>query len=235
MNALRFLGPAAALALALTLPGCTSRSTRYLSAPFVPPPGGIPNTPAHAVERLAWSLVNRDPASYVALLTDDYVFQFALNDSAGNPYPGRRLDRTQDGISMLHLLSGGGSLPPASDIALMIDNPLVAQPDPRPDRDPRWFRVVRTSLACKITLANNGSPDVSSVTGYALFYLVRGDSAFFLPGHAAMRDSTRWYVSRWEDETAGYAGVPGLHTDPVPIMTFGLIKGLYLSPAAPAK
>jgi hypothetical protein len=57
----------------------------------------------------------------------------------------------------------------------------------------------------KMTFDQNGSPEVTSVTGSALFYVVRGDSAL-IPSEFGTRfrgDSTRWWIERWEDETAG--------------------------------
>ena len=110
-----------------------------------------------------------------------------------------------------HMFTGGLDKPPASNITIQIDNPLVAQPDPRPGKDPVWHRSVRTSVSLKITVENNGSPDISSVTGYALFYVVRGDSAVIPPEMVAQGfkpDSTRWWIERWEDETAGASGGP---------------------------
>ena len=223
-----------AATLALALAGCSSQ--KHVTAPVVTAPAGPAATsPQGAVQRLVWALESRDFASYDALLTDDYAFVFATSDSAGNHFPDRSLDRPLEETSMQHLLVGGGAQPPASSITAAIDSPLVSQPDTRPGRNPGWHRSIRTRLTVQFTIDQGGSPDVESVTGYALFYLVRGDSAYFLPGSGARPDSTRWFVSRWNDESSTYGGLPGVHADPTRSSTLGQIKFDYLVSASPRR
>jgi hypothetical protein len=224
------------VALATALVSCAKK---HPAAPIVvvAPAGPVANSPAGAVQRLAWAVQARDTAAYTALLTDDYAFMFAPTDSAGNSFPNRCMDRTFENAAMLHMLVGGGSLPPALAVTLSIQDPLVVQLDPRPGRDPKWNRFIRTTVNLQVYSGSDGTTNVTSVVGFALFYLVRGDSAFFLPARSAARDSTRWYVSRWEDETAGASGAPGLHADPTRSTTFGDVKVLYVDPlpVAPAR
>jgi len=65
------------------------------------------------------------------------------------------------------------------------------------------------------------------------FHLVRGDSALLpqeLLDRGARRDSTRWYVERWDDETVGPAA-----TLPARNLTWGRLKLLYLGAATSAE
>ena len=63
------------------------------------------------------------------------------------------------------------------------------------------------------------------VTGFLLFYLVRGDSAQILPGFGAP-DSTRWWIQQMDDETIPPSGLRAL---PAPTRTYGALKHLYRS------
>ena len=222
-----------AAVLVLALASCAKK---HPSAPIVVAPASpAATTPTGAVKRLFWAVEARDVAAYTALLTDDYAFVFAPSDTMGNGFPDGTWDRSLEGESMQHMLVGGGSVAPASDLQINIDNVLVAQLDPRPGMDPGWHRTVRTALNFQVTVGSDGTLNVTSVVGYALFYVVRGDSAVFLPERSAARDSTLWYVSRWEDETAGGASAPGLHANPTRTQTLGGLKVPYLYSAGPTR
>jgi hypothetical protein len=176
-------------------------------------PAPAPNSPANVVKLFAWCWLNRDPSLYSEIFTDDYRFQFAPNDSAGNPYRDSPWIREYELSSALHMFSGGTDRPPASDIKITISELLVVNPDPRPGKLAKWHRSVRTPVDLKITFDQNGSPEVNSVAGYALFFVVRGDSAVIPPELVAQGfgpDSTRWWIERWEDETAGATGSPAI-------------------------
>jgi hypothetical protein len=221
-----------AAACAIALASCAKD---HPTAPIVAAPAGpAAISPTGAVQRLFWAIQTHDVAAYTGLLTDDFGFVFARSDSAGNGFPDRSMDRTLEGEAMQHMLVGGGSIPPASDIRLTIENVLVAQPDPRPGMDLKWHRSVRTSLNCQITSGHDGTLNVNFVSGYALFCVVRGDSAVFLPGRPAAHDSTLWFISRWEDDTAGSVAAPGLHADPTRLLTLGGVKVSYLASGAPS-
>ena len=221
-----------AVALAVTLAACAKKSP---TAPVVVTPAGpAATTPTGVVKRLAWALQARDHVAYAELFTDDYRFQFAPGDSAGNAFRTSAWDRTLEAVAIQHMLSGGGAAPPVVDIKVTISDQLVARADPRPGMSLRWRKAVRTPIDLKITMDVGGVPEVTSITGHALFFVVRGDSAFFLPAREAEHDSTRWFISRWEDETAVGMSAPGLHANPTRSATLGSVKVRYLSPAAPA-
>ena len=228
-----------AAAAAIALASCAKHHADLGGPRITDPPAPVATTPAGAVQQLQWALQEHNLSEYTALLTDNFAFVFAPNDSAGNRFPGHWMDRTYDAVAVQHMLVGGGAIPAALNITLAIDNPLIAMPDPRPGRDPKWHQIVRTNLNLQLTAEDNGTPAVTSVVGSAFFYVVRGDSAFLLPERAAARDSTRWFISRWEDETAGSnsPGAPGLHADPTQTLTLGGVKVRYLDPfpAAPAR
>jgi hypothetical protein len=218
--------------LALALASCAKK---HPSAPVVvTPQSPAANTPSGAIRRLAWAVNAHDIPAYTALLTDDYAFVFAASDTAGNGFPDRSMDRTLEGEVMQHMLVGGGARPPASLVQFTIDNTLVVGADPRPGKNTKWYRSIRTGVNMQVYTGTGDTTNVASVVGAALFYLVRGDSAYFLPERAAARDSTLWYVSRWEDETAGAWGAPGLHPDPTQSTTLGDVKVRYLYSARPA-
>jgi hypothetical protein len=174
-------------------------------------PAPAPNSPANVVKLFAWCWLNRDPAIYSEIFTDDYRFQFAPNDSAGNPFRDTPWTREDELSTALHMFSGGTDRPPASDIKITISPLLVVTPDPRLGKVAKWHRAVRTSVDLQITFEQNGTPDLQAVTGYALFFVVRGDSAVIPPELVAQGfgpDSTRWWIERWEDETVGASGAP---------------------------
>ena len=98
------------------------------------------------------------------------------------------------------------SAPPAQQVTLVFDTNLYPMPDSRPGKqNTTWHREIRTSVDLTLDFGSQ----VQRVTGYARFYVVRGDSAA-LPsylGDRVVRDSTRWYIERWEDETLEGASV----------------------------
>jgi hypothetical protein len=224
------------VALALALVSCAKK---HPAAPIVVESAApAANTPGGAVRRLAWAVNAHDVPVYMGALTDDYAFVFASGDTAGNGFPGGSLDRDLEGEVMHHMLVGGGATPPASLVELTIGNPLLVLPDPRQDPNDllaaRVHRSIRTTMLMQVYSGSGDTANVASVTGYALLYLVRGDAAYFLPERDAARDSTHWYISRWEDETAGTWGAPGLHSDPTQQASLGDVKVRYLYSARPA-
>ncbi len=196
-----------ALALALGAAGCFNPfDPRVSEQRAASTPAPAPSSPTNVIKLFEWCWANREPSLYSEIFTDDYRFLFAPSDSAGNPYRDSPWLREAELSMATHMFSGGLDLPPASDITIAIDNLLVSQPDPRPGKDPKWHRSVRTSVNLRITFEAKGASSVSSVVGYALFYVVRGDSAVIPPelaGQGFRPDSTRWWIERWEDETAG--------------------------------
>jgi hypothetical protein len=215
-----------AAALLLALAGC---ATHHPTGPAVPvDTGPLANSPTNVIRRFAWAWTHRDTTTYASVFTDDFRFVFAASDSAGSFWPGHAWNIPDEMQSAGHLFVGGGDVPPLSDVTLFIDNVLIAQLDPRPGHDGRWHKTVRTHVDLKLTATYDGTPAVDPVVGYAVFYVVRGDSAMLSPARVAAggRDSTRWYIDRWEDQTVG-TGSPGLHPNPTRATTWGSIKALY--------
>jgi hypothetical protein len=179
-------------------------------------PAPSPNSPANAIKLFSWCWSNRDPSLYAEIFTKDYRFIFAAEDSAGNAYRDTPWLR-DDEISMAtHMFSGGLDIPPASSITILLSDPLVVGVDPRKDPKDllaaRLYRSIRTNVNLSITFETNGVSNVNSIVGKALFYLVRGDAPDIIPEELALKgfksDSTRWWIERWEDETAGSAASP---------------------------
>lgn len=166
-----------------------------------------PTTPADAIRLFEWCWVNRGLDEYKELFTDDYVFQSATVDSAGNGTRDVVTRRTDELETAENIFIGTSERPPASKITLNFDRNLVPFPDTRPGKDGKWHKTIRTSVDLKVEV---GDGSTLEVTGYALFYLTRGDSAA-IPAELKARgfkpDSLRWWIDRWEDETLQAEGL----------------------------
>jgi hypothetical protein len=107
----------------------------------------------------------------------------------------------------------------------MDQNP-ISFPDTRPGKDPRWHKWVRTSVNLKVRIDSGNTVEV---TGNALFFVTRGDSAAIpaeLRSRGAKPDSARWWIDRWEDETLSGTGAPSA-TNPTRNNTLFRILELY--------
>jgi hypothetical protein len=181
-------------------------------------------TPQQTMRSLESSWSRRSTDAYQVLFTQDYRFAFSALDPYGNAYRGDTWTRDDEMIFAGHLFLGGHPTEPrATSISLELDHNFTVRDDPRPGKNPRWHKTIRTSLA----LAVVDSSKETVITGFGNFYLVRGDSALVPSqivwlGYAA--DSTHWYIDRWEDDTAmDY----GQRTMPTKNATVGQLKALY--------
>ncbi len=215
------LSPAWTIALlsALALAGCSSDGFRPI--PFFPRTLLTPEarTPEGALRLLEWCWNQGEILHYGMLFTDDYRFQFSLLDPYGNPYRDNPWTREDEIMSATHLFQGGHATEPAaSSITLTLDRNFRVSDDPRPGKNGKWHKRMRTSVALTIV-----DPDQETqVTGFANFFLVRGDSALIpqeLLNGGLQPDSTRWYIERWEDDTAQSGG--GLRALPTRSATWG--------------
>ncbi|MFN8589330.1 MAG: hypothetical protein U0704_16180 [Candidatus Eisenbacteria bacterium] len=200
----------------------------------------IPNSPAGVVKLFEWCWQNRDISRYEEVFTDDYRFAFAQGDSAGQPYQLSPYTRETELRNVGGLFNGNEERLAAKSIVLNLDKTMISLPDPRPGKDPKWHRSIRTHVDLTVELdLGGGSVDKQIVTGNALFFLVRGDSAVIPPELVARGftpDSSRWWIERWEDETLTEAvsgGVPNgalrRVAAPTPLtfprhVTFGRVK-----------
>lgn len=186
-------------ALSMPLVGCFNPFSPLVSSDRgVSSPAPVPNSPSNVIRLFEWCYNNRAIDEYRELFTDDYVFKFAVGDSAGQNRD-RPVDREEELTATTNLFVGGSDRPPASRIVLDFDKNLFALPDTRPGKNGKWHKALRTTVNLKVEIADGSTIEV---TGFALFYLVRGDSAAIptdLPG--ATNDSTRWWISGWDDET----------------------------------
>jgi hypothetical protein len=216
----RALIAAAALVM---LAGC---ARQHPTAPVAAPdPRPIADSPANAIRRFVWGWANRDTVAAAGGMTTDFVFMFAPPDSAGNAFRDRPWLVSDEGISDRHLFVGGADQPPASDIQIDVDKTLIPSPDPRPGHAWTWHQAIFTRVDLKVTVtAADGTPRVTPITGMALFYVVRGDSALAQAG--CPRDSMHWYIDYWEDKTMA-SGSPGFGTLPTSNLSWGHLKALY--------
>ncbi|MBI5710094.1 MAG: hypothetical protein HZC42_07310 [Candidatus Eisenbacteria bacterium] len=202
MITLRRCGLAAALGtLPLALAGCFNPFAPLVAPAagiYVPPPA--PSTPQGVVRLFAWCWNNRAASEYREIFTDDFRFQFALGDSAGNQFRDRPLDRAAELEIAQHLFVGGGSEPPATSIRLTIDPTLNPTPDTRSGKDPGWHKEILTNVDLSIKTEDNEY----RITGRARFFVTRGDSALIpqeLKDRGFGPDPNRWYIDAWWDET----------------------------------
>ena len=225
--------------LAILLAGCFNPfDPRVSNERAASSPAPAPSTPQNAVRLFVWCWQHRDPARYSEVFTDDYRFIFAPNDSAGNPFRDRPWLREDEMNMAMHMFSGGADVPPASDVSIAIDNQLSLSRDPRPGRDPGWHKTIRTHVDLKVTITDaSGTPSVTPVNGYALFYLTRGDSAL-IPNELVLKgfrpDPNRWWIERWEDLTVGTAGPNSALPVAGRPLTFGVLRPEHILSWPPA-
>jgi hypothetical protein len=175
-----------------------------------PPP--VPSRPDLAIRLFEWCWDHRAIAEYEEIFTDDFLFQFAAADSSGQAFLGGVITRTDEIETARHLFVGGGASPPANSISLELDQNLIATSDTRPGKgNATYHQEIVTQVVLRIDTEEEGY----QVTGAARFFLVRGDSAV-IPAELLARgfghDASRWYIERWEDETAqagAYKALPG--------------------------
>lgn len=212
------------LAAGLSLAGCFNPfSPRYAPTLGASIPAPKPTSAPGVLRLFEWCYNNKAIAEYRELFTADYQFFFSPRDSAGAEWRGTPFRRADEIISATQLFVGGSAGEPAArSINLKLDPNFFVYPDPdftyfpEPNRtvprDPlgRWHKNIRTTVNLRI-----GTEDGSSIEilGHANFYMIRGDSAD-IPEELKLLgfkpDSTRWYIRRWDDETASEGGALAL-------------------------
>lgn len=215
---------AAALFAAATF-GC---STKHTVAPVASSPAPPPNTPANVVKRIEWDWQHRD-THYMSLLTDDFRFVFAEGDSGSGQWNYTPWDRVVES-SAIYAMFDAGSLPPRLvSFSFDLDPTFDTMPDPRPGKDPKWHKAIRSHVNVVADLDLGSGLERRVITGGSLFFLVRGDSAMIPPDlvlEGVRPDSTVWWLERWEDETL----VGPLRPAPIQAFTLGHLKWLFVPP-----
>src|SRR5688572_12472461 len=149
--------------------------------PNLAPDGGVPEAPPSpgsavgVLELFEWCWDHRNLPTYRELFTEDFRFQFALGDSAGNSFQGRATNRDEELAIATNLFVGGGDsqAPPANRITLDWLQPLRAVNDTRVGKHPRWHQEVATAF--RLDIDTDGED--FTLTGTSRFFCVRGDSA----------------------------------------------------------
>ena len=214
MKRLALLALAACGTLVLT--GCFNPFSPLVSRiGGISSPAPVPNSPANVIKLHEWCWANRAIDEYKEIFTDDYVFVFATGDSAGNAYRDRPFIREDDLIVAQNMFVGGGERPPANSISINYDPNLATFPDLRPGKTNKWHKTVRTRVDLKVEVGDGSTLEVS---GFATFFVIRGDSAQIpdeLKARGFLPDTARWWIERWEDETLPPGGT-GLRRAPGP-------------------
>jgi hypothetical protein len=212
------------------LAGCGKDST----APAVVVPGPpAPVSPASVLLALKWAAERKDFDVMSTLYSDDFVFVFAPEDSAGSAYRDTPWTREDEMAFWQHLFTGGSTEPAADQITLDFTNPLHEFPSSILGHHPTWHREIRAEANLRIQRGDG----TIEVRGPSLFFFVRGDSAMIpqdLIDGGFGPDSTRWWIQGWVDETIGSAAPaaalrgPGpARPQPIGALTWGAVKVLY--------
>jgi len=261
---LRPLAGLGVLALAFALAGCYNPfSPRIAPVLGNSKPAPVPSSAPNLLRLFEWCYNNQAIAEYREIFSDDYRFFFSPTDSSGGEWRGTPWTREDELISATQLFVGGSATePPASSIRLSLDKNFFVFPDPNYtawDRDGRWHKNIRTTVTLVISTEGGSSTEIQ---GHANFYMIRGDSAV-IPEELKLRgfgpDTLRWYIRRWDDETAqegiaqtvGQAGArplgagrawllaaaPRADAGATQSISWGAIKAYYrqLSPTAPLR
>lgn len=195
------LAALALVALAAGLSGCFNPfDPRIVAGVGISESKPVPKTEEGVVELFRWCWINRSIGEYREVFSDDYVFTFSATDSAGNTYRDKPWIREDELISAENLfVTGKGGEEAATSITLEYGNNLNPLPDPRPGKNRKWHKYVNVDVVMVVKRQNGGD---FQVQGSARFFVVRGDSAKIPTDTGLTADSTRWYIERWEDDTA---------------------------------
>jgi hypothetical protein len=218
------------------LSGCFNPWDPGVSGLGVTEPPPVPDSPGGVLQLLEWCYDHRAIAEYREIFSDDYRFQFGALDPYGNAYRTVPWTREDEVESTTHLFQGGdANQPAATSITILLDRNFRVTNDPRPGKLSPWYKLIRTSVTLHVSTGGGGD---QAVTGYANFFLVRGDSAVIpleLRQKGFLPDSNRWYIDRHEDETfdeSGGGGGSAARARPASVLTptersWGFLKALY--------
>jgi len=198
-----------------------SSCDRVTRPPIPPETAPTPSSPVNAVRLLEWAWDHRNCETLEPLFTEDFQFVFVAGDPAGGAWQDTPWTREDELAASCNLFAR------AIDVRLDMGQSLVALTDPRPGKNPAWHKSVHAPVNLAVTASGDAGPEVSEVSGYAYFYLVRGDSAAIPPELVARGfgpDSTRWWIDRWVDATLPSGGA-GAH--PAQLRSWGAIKVLF--------
>lgn len=226
-----------ALALTLSLAGCgEDKATAPVPQPTPDPlPPGTPlnDTPANTLIRLERAYENQVLDSYLALLTDDFRFEFSSqSDPTLVLQYGLNWGVDDESASTRHLYDGftneeGSYMPGAAGITMSLPGPQIINDPDYPDSAVYYKLVVVPAMSVLIDIQGNGSYEIAAPQDIRL---VRGDAAFLHSGQPA--DTTRWYVRRWTDKATSLGARPPERLAPAGVLpassaTLGFIKAMY--------
>jgi hypothetical protein len=132
-------------------------------------------------------------------------------DSAGNPM---RVGIPRDTVlaAFRAVLEGVPGKSAPATATLVLDRHLLETPDTRPGREPRVHRSLRS--ACDFRVEDPTTHGAYHVAGFLLCFARRADSAALPSGSTTAADTTRWWITRIEDETLASEEVPRASAHP---------------------
>lgn len=239
-SGLRHALAAGALALTCALAGCggDNPATAPLPEPDPLPPGTpLNDTPAHTLARFEVAYENQALGSYVALLSNDFYFEFSpQSDPALVSQFGTGFGVSNDSASTAHLFDGftndgGDYVPGATGITMSLTGAqVIADPDYAvfPDSAAHYKLAILPAVSILMDIAGLGGLEIAAPHD---FRLVRGDAAVLRAGQPA--DTTHWYVRRWTDKSPSLAARRPGELAPAGVLpasaaTLGRIKAEYL-------
>ncbi len=184
--------------LGLVATGCVNPfQPRVGTATAVAEPPPRPSTPQGLLQLFKWCWENRAIAQYEELFTDDFTFGYGAADSINN-VPILRQDEIE--IARNIFVDGTATQPRATRIELTYNSSLLPIPDSRPGKMFPWHQEITVNVLLRVETSDANYV----ISGYARFFVVRGDSAV-IPSDLKQRgfgpDQGRWYIERWEDQT----------------------------------
>ena len=175
---------------------------------------------------LEWAVDHSRPDLLEGLFSADFELFTAGLDSAGNL---TRVGIPRDTVlaAFRAMLEGVPGKSAPATAALVLDRNLLATPDTRPGRDPRVHRSLRTS--CDFRVEDSTTQGAFHVTGFLRFYASRADSAALPAGSTTATDTTRWWITRIEDETLAADGSLRTSAHPTKGWTLWLVLEIFLA------
>jgi len=204
--------------------------------PTPQPPVGLQpsnDSPKNTILRFVAAYEAKKTAECQALFTGDFAFEFS---NSADPDLANKWAlgwfAADESVYVKNLFLGGWNQDGMYQEAASSIDLIFTKTEPVADTDsgdPGKFQVLSTPVDAVFVVPP--TPPATEPTQYVItnnshrFFLVRGDAAAELKS-TQPADSTRWYIWKWRDETAGYTAPAGLERA-TENATWGALKAVY--------